>query len=636
MRLKKTFAAVLVFGAIACLPFVASAQECSCVCPAAAVPATSDAVTALPSADATSVETGPAASASQEEIASAAQPDAPLPSTVIFNEVFADPIGDDATAEFFELLNDGTVDASMSGWKIADAKDRTYAIVDGTVPAGGYRTFRTPLTGIPLVNDGGTLILLRPDGSEAGRVTYGATARSGWSWSRQPDGYWAWTEPTDGAANAAPRSAEVIGPADRSTSPSAATAATAVSPAVCRGTAPIDSVRVSELLPRPPKGEDEWIELHNTSDEPADLSGWRLDDAEGGSAPHELPCGTVLPPDGYAVFLKTVTRLALNDDLDEVRLLTPEMAVVDLVAYRGARLNESFALTGDGWLWTVTSTPGRNNIVPGPAEAAAPIVSPATADIIAVPTAGQTGQATTDGAVTGTVTLGTGVIGPHTFVLATDAGEAVFVKSADAEVRTGSFVTVVGTSRSYGIRTWLTAKTVLTDPKTVQIAYADMMLGELDDSSDGLPMSVSGIVESVGAVSFRLSDPDSDATVRIRLPHGSAPTGIARGATVHARGVVRWQGKSAELLLESPKQLTVARKPDSPPVAVASAATSAATDAAAPESGSLPQPLLPRVPNAAQKALWPSLLLMMSGAVAGTGFLFWRRKKIDEMEIVQE
>jgi len=127
-----------------------------------------------------------------------------------------------------------------------------------------------------------------------------------------------------------------------------------------------NAIIINEILPHPQNGTDyEFIELFNNGGEDVDVSGWYLDDIEGGSTPYEIPAGTkpILPGE-YLVFYKTQTKLSLNDDGDSARLLFPDMQVASSRSYdEYAPLGLAWARMFNGaWAWTTTVTPGDPNI----------------------------------------------------------------------------------------------------------------------------------------------------------------------------------------------------------------------------------------------------------------------------------
>jgi len=117
-----------------------------------------------------------------------------------------------------------------------------------------------------------------------------------------------------------------------------------------------DDIQMNELLPDPEglDTEGEWIELFNSSDIDVDLAGWQLDDvADGGSSPYTFPVDSLISAQGYLSVLRQESGIALNNDGDSVRLLSPDSLVKDELTYTRARVGESYARQASGsWLWT--------------------------------------------------------------------------------------------------------------------------------------------------------------------------------------------------------------------------------------------------------------------------------------------
>ena len=119
-------------------------------------------------------------------------------------------------------------------------------------------------------------------------------------------------------------------------------------------------VSINELYPMPNVGEDEYIELLNSSDVLVSLNGWQLDDQIGGGSPPFALDGYVIEPYGYLVLHKSETGIALNDDGDHAVLTTPLGTVKSDVVYAAAKRGESWGLYGESWGWEVP-TPGKVN-----------------------------------------------------------------------------------------------------------------------------------------------------------------------------------------------------------------------------------------------------------------------------------
>lgn len=130
-------------------------------------------------------------------------------------------------------------------------------------------------------------------------------------------------------------------------------------------------VMINEVLAHPSNDTDnEFIELHNDGDIPVDLSGWFLDDIDGGSNPYEIENGTIIEPDEYLVFYKSLTKLSLNDSGDWARLIWPNGKVVSNTAYDSyAVLDFAWARDESGnFVWTTQKSPNAKNIIKIPLE----------------------------------------------------------------------------------------------------------------------------------------------------------------------------------------------------------------------------------------------------------------------------
>lgn len=133
------------------------------------------------------------------------------------------------------------------------------------------------------------------------------------------------------------------------------------------------SIIINEICPHPENGADnEFIELYNTGTKPVDISGWFLDDIEGGSTPFRIPDDTPFILSGeYRTFYKNTiepkTGIILNDDGDMARLLYPNNEVADTLSYSKADLGLSCARgPTDICLWTTTPTPKAKNVITVP------------------------------------------------------------------------------------------------------------------------------------------------------------------------------------------------------------------------------------------------------------------------------
>lgn len=124
-------------------------------------------------------------------------------------------------------------------------------------------------------------------------------------------------------------------------------------------------IELSEFLPSPLTGTDEWIELRHVGGPDITLCGWSVDDQAGGSKAYPLD-GRRLGSGDYLLLPREETGLALNNDQDIVRLIAPlpggGTGVVQALPYYDSVAGQSYALRADGhWLWTPFLSPGASN-----------------------------------------------------------------------------------------------------------------------------------------------------------------------------------------------------------------------------------------------------------------------------------
>ena len=160
---------------------------------------------------------------------------------------------------------------------------------------------------------------------------------------------------------ATPTSTPTATPTITPTIPPTATPTPTPSPTPSPTSTPVitsTGARLNEILPAPAAidwdgdgiadDRDEWIELHNASAAAVDLTGWSLDDGPGSGQSHRIPEGTVLPPGAFAVLYRRDTGIALPDSGGQVRLLSPDGAVIDDVVFGALDPDRSISRDDDG------------------------------------------------------------------------------------------------------------------------------------------------------------------------------------------------------------------------------------------------------------------------------------------------
>lgn len=139
---------------------------------------------------------------------------------------------------------------------------------------------------------------------------------------------------------------------------------------------PVQYVRfvLTELLPDPASPAtdtaDEFIEIFNPADTPADLAGYSVQ--AGSDFGDTYTFGTlVVPAGGYIVVTSAVTKISLTNSGTAVQLLDPSGEVISTVAsYGAAKSGKSWAKDPtDAWLWTAPTPGAPNSFSPEPSAA---------------------------------------------------------------------------------------------------------------------------------------------------------------------------------------------------------------------------------------------------------------------------
>lgn len=114
---------------------------------------------------------------------------------------------------------------------------------------------------------------------------------------------------------------------------------------------------LSELLPDPQgnDAEGEWIEIYNPTLEPVVLSRYLLDQ-------YLIPAQTIVSPKSFLVFHRNQTEITLNNNGDTIKIFFPGGLLLDETSYDQAPEGESWALINGGWNWTISTTPGSENV----------------------------------------------------------------------------------------------------------------------------------------------------------------------------------------------------------------------------------------------------------------------------------
>jgi len=295
---------------------------------------------------------------------------------VVINELMWDGV------EYIELFNGEVEDVALDGWKLtrqqADKEEKDIVIfeVGDVLSAGGYFLLERNeeattvmadkvTSGVVLVNGGELVRLYDKDGG----TVDSANRLAAWFAGENTDSGVA-MERVDVTS-----SGEVVSSWQSSTgiiggrvgTPGAANSEKDDGSPVSYS----DDVVISEFLPNPSgsDAEGEWIELWNMGSDEVNLSEWVLDDEDGGSSPFTIPKDTVISGGGYLVFNRSQTKIALNNNGDHVRLLSPDEIVKSEAIYTGSvKDNQSYNLVESEYVLSTTPTPGAKNVITSPSS----------------------------------------------------------------------------------------------------------------------------------------------------------------------------------------------------------------------------------------------------------------------------
>lgn len=124
-------------------------------------------------------------------------------------------------------------------------------------------------------------------------------------------------------------------------------------------------VLINEILPNPEGADDtqEFIELYNTTQNPINISDWKLKDSLGTITTYTFPENTIISAYNFLIVKRPETKILLNNDGDIISFLTPDDNIVDTVTYPKASLGKSYSKSNTNWIWTNTATPAIKNSI---------------------------------------------------------------------------------------------------------------------------------------------------------------------------------------------------------------------------------------------------------------------------------
>ncbi len=301
--------------------------------------------------------------------------------TVLINEIAWMGTQTSANDEWLELYNPTVNEIDLTGW-ILEATDGSPKInLAGIIPAAGYflleRTDDETVPAIPadqiytgsLSNTSEWLKLYDsqnnlideidasaswPGGDNSTKQTLERTNDYNWQTSAASGG-------TPKAQNSTTTSETEEIPSDEPASESETEVLSApLSAPTTEAEAKKGDIIFTEIFPNPigPDTVGEFIEIKNVSAINIDLTNWQIKNAA--KQIFTIPAWT-MTPQSILVFYRPETKLALNNEKEQIKLYAQSGLIISQVEYKTAPEGQSYQISAGKWSWAEVS-PGQENI----------------------------------------------------------------------------------------------------------------------------------------------------------------------------------------------------------------------------------------------------------------------------------
>ncbi len=297
------------------------------------------------------------------------------PGTILINEFVSDPISNES--EWIELYNTNSFAVDLTDWTIEEGSSATINLKE-TIDSQSFYVIE--LSSSKLNNSGDAIILKDNNEIIIDTVFYGdwqnnsnnaPAAADPWATARISDGYNTNNYLNDFAVTQTPTKNEsnLITLLQSETEDDIDSGSEQEDKEVKSDYKKI--IKINEIYPNPlgPDSHYEFIELKNISEQEVDLLSWQIQDADKNNYKIKAAdfSSTIIKPNQYFVITRKISGLALNNDKETIKLISPENKTLQTIKYsEKPELNEnaSFAIDQLGdWHWTATATKGQPNII---------------------------------------------------------------------------------------------------------------------------------------------------------------------------------------------------------------------------------------------------------------------------------
>ncbi|KKQ26899.1 MAG: hypothetical protein US42_C0019G0009 [Candidatus Magasanikbacteria bacterium GW2011_GWC2_37_14] len=474
------------------------------------------------------------------------------------NEIFPNPLGVDDNEEFIELKNYTSEVLDLSNLQLRDASGAKYTIPSGVIQPNSLLVFKRSQTKIALNNSGEEAVYLySPANLILDKISYTGNNQESIAFAKNSDGDWQWTKFfTPEAKNIfnLEEESEIVTSASETIlffAPTNNSSFLAI---------------ISEFLPNPIGSDEvEFIELFNPSDTTTSLFGYYLDDSEDGSSPYTFTQNDNILPHSYLIINKEISKLALNNDTDSVRLLDSNKEVIEEIEYEGGEEGFSYALINNEWLWTNNLTLGQENIGPDVVEEIKNTIDTAkTAKYYQPVLLNQVFGLEVGDIIktTGIVAVAPGVFSSQYFYLVNnDAGLQIYMNNKDfPDLKVGQIIEVRG-ELSYPGGNWRLKVKNKSDIKVIGNSVLPEMsvinIAELEENLLGSLVTVQGQITELKSGYLYLDDDSQEIKVVFKKGANIENQELLLGKELKVSGIVNNSKNGFEIWPRNNNDLTI-------------------------------------------------------------------------------
>ena len=120
------------------------------------------------------------------------------------------------------------------------------------------------------------------------------------------------------------------------------------------------TLRLNEVFPEKNDSHDEYVEIYNFGEKSVNLFGWELRDASKSFVMKNE--GDALSSGKFLILPKEKTKIALNNDREDIYLKDPCGGERDAFSYTSSSKTKNWSFNGEDWEETANFTPGKENI----------------------------------------------------------------------------------------------------------------------------------------------------------------------------------------------------------------------------------------------------------------------------------